>query len=179
MFAVPVSEYHLHWLGCCLRIGPDWISMRLRLWLPLAALLIWGHAGALAAAAAAINEVTVATAQGRHAFTVELAATPDSRRQGLMHRRELALDAGMLFIFETPGPLSFWMKNTLIPLDMLFLVGDGRIVHIHHNAQPHSLTPISPGREAIAVLEINGGLSRRLGIKIGDRVLHPSLKRRH
>ena len=69
------------------------------------------------------------------------------------------------------------MKNTLIPLDMLFLVGDGRIVHIHHNAQPHSLYPIVPDAEAVAVLEINGGLSRRMGIAVGDRVLHPSLNR--
>lgn len=149
--------------------------MRLRLWLPLAALLYCGHVGALATAAASLNEVTIVTAQGRHAFTVELAATPDSRRQGLMHRRELAQDAGMLFIFERRGPRSFWMKNTLIALDMLFLVGDGRIVYIHHNAQPHSLTAISPAAAAVAVLEINGGLSRRLGIKVGDQVLHPSL----
>jgi hypothetical protein len=148
--------------------------MRLRLWLPLAALLYCGHVGALATAAASLNEVTIVTAQGRHAFTVELAATPDTRRQGLMHRRELAQDAGMLFIFERRGPRSFWMKNTLIALDMLFLVGDGRIVYIHHNAQPHSLTAISPAA-AVAVLEINGGLSRRLGIKVGDQVLHPSL----
>jgi len=145
-----------------------------RLLLPLAALLFWGQA----TLAASINEVTIVTAQGRHVFKIELAATPDTRRQGLMHRRELGRDAGMLFIFERRGPRSFWMKNTLIPLDMLFLEGDGRIVHVHHNAQPHSLTPIAPRAEAVAVLEINGGRSRQLGIQAGDHVLHPSLNRR-
>ncbi len=131
------------------------------------------------AAAGSIDEVTIVTAQGRHHFQVELAATEASRRKGLMHRRQLAVDAGMLFIFPRSGLQSFWMKNTLIPLDMLFLAGDGRIMHLHHNAQPHSLAPISSNVDVTAVLEINGGLSRRLEIKVGDQVLHPSLTRRN
>ena len=153
--------------------------MGFRYWPPrhaLAALFLWTLT--VSATAGPINEVTVLTAQDRHVFKIELAATPASRRRGLMHRRELAADAGMLFIFPELSHQSFWMKNTLIPLDMLFLVGDGRIVHIHHNAQPHSLTDITPKAKSMAVLEINGGLSRSLGIKTGDRVLHPSLNRR-
>jgi uncharacterized membrane protein (UPF0127 family) len=138
----------------------------------LAVLLFWGQA-----AAGPIDEVTVLTAQARHVFKVEVAATPEARRRGLMHRPRLASDAGMLFIFPNQERQNFWMKNTLISLDMLFLAGDGRIVYVHHNAQPHSLTPIAPEAEALAVLEINGGLSRRLGITVGDRVLHPSLRR--
>ena len=141
--------------------------MRLRLWLPLAALLIWGHAGALAAAAAAINEVTVATAQGRHAFTVELAATPDSRRQGLMHRRELALDAGMLFIFETPGPLSFWMKNTRVPLSIAFIDDLGKVLQIE-DMRPFDETSV-PSRFIVRyALEVEKGWYRKAGLKVGD-----------
>ncbi len=147
--------------------------MGFRFWLPLAALLFWLQT----AVAGSINEVTVITANGQHQFKVELAVTEEARRTGLMHRRHLSSDAGMLFIFPQKGPMSFWMKNTLIPLDMLFLAGDGRIVHLHENAQPHDLTPISSAEEGVAVLEINGGLSRRLGIRTGDRVVHPSLNR--
>jgi uncharacterized membrane protein (UPF0127 family) len=149
------------------------VSMGIRFLPPLAALLFWGQA----VAAGPIDEVTIVTAQARHVFKVELAVTPEARRRGLMHRPRLASDAGMLFIFPRRERQSFWMKNTLIPLDMLFLAGDGRILYVHHNAQPHSLTPIAPEMEALAVLEINGGLGRRLGIAVGDRVLHPSLRR--
>ncbi len=138
-------------------------------------MLLWGQLVSAEAAAGSIDEVTIITAEARHQFHVELAATAEARRKGLMHRSVLAKDAGMLFIFPDSGRLGFWMKNTLIPLDMLFIASDGRIVHVHHNAQPHSLTPIAPQADARAVLEINGGLSRRLGISIGDRVLHPSL----
>ncbi|MDA1098453.1 MAG: DUF192 domain-containing protein [Proteobacteria bacterium] len=144
-------------------------------WLLIAAVLLCAAPAAAATAIAPINNVTVITAQARPQFHVELAATDDARRKGLMHRRVLAKDAGMLFIFPISGRHGFWMKDTLIPLDMLFIAGDGRIVYVHHNAQPHSLTPITPNKDARAVLEINGGLSRRLGIAVGDQVLHPSL----
>lgn len=149
--------------------GLHWL--RLPVWLLLAAALSWGNASA----AGPIDEVTIITPQARHHFHIELAATPEARRKGLMFRQSLAVDAGMLFIFPGRGRHSFWMKNTLIPLDMLFIAGDGRIVDVHHNAQPHSLTSIIPIADAVAVLEINGGLSRRLGISPGDRVSHPSL----
>ena len=150
-------------------------DLPLPIWLLLAAVLLGARPAAAEAAAGSIHKVTVITAQARHQFHVELAATAEAKRKGLMYRRDLADDAGMLFIFPAGGRLGFWMKNTLIPLDMLFIAGDGRIVYVHHNAQPHSLTPITPNEDAMAVLEINGGLSRRLGIAAGDRVLHPSL----
>jgi hypothetical protein len=150
-------------------------DLSLPVWLLLSALLLCGKPVAVAAAGGSIDKVTIITAQTRHQFQIELAATAEARSRGLMQRPTLANDAGMLFIFPYSGRHGFWMKNTLIPLDMLFVAGDGRIVYVHHNAQPHSLTPITPSANARAVLEINGGLSRRLGIAVGDQVLHPSL----
>lgn len=103
-------------------------------------------------------------------FQVELADTPDSRARGLMHRKELAEDAGMLFIFDYPAEVGFWMRNTLIPLDMLFIDERGRIVHIHHRAQPHDERMISSRYPITHVLEINGGLAESLGIEVGHRI---------
>ncbi len=148
-------------------------------WLLLAGVLLCGRPVAAGTVARSIDQLTVITAQGQRQFHVELAATEEARRKGLMYRQDLANDAGMLFIFPDSGRHGFWMRNTLIPLDMLFIAGDGRIVYVHHNAQPQSLTSIRPGKDARAVLEINGGLSRRLGIAIGDQVLHPSLTGTH
>ena len=145
------------------------------IWLLAGAVLLSGNPALAGTTAPSINEVTVVTAQAQHKFRVELAATEGTRRTGLMHRRALANEAGMLFIFPNSARHSFWMKNTLIPLDMLFIASDGRIVYVHHMAQPHSLTPIAPPQDARAILEINGGLSRRLGIAAGDQVLHPRL----
>lgn len=144
------------------------------IWPLLMALSLW----AVPVSAGPIDQVTVVTAQARHVFRIDLAVTPAARAKGLMHRRTLAADAGMLFIFPESARQSFWMKNTLIPLDMLFIAGDGRIMHLYHNAQPHSLTPIGSKVDVPAVLEIKGGLARRLGINVGDLILHPSLQRR-
>lgn len=103
-------------------------------------------------------------------YQVELASTPEERLRGLMFRSSMPEDHGMLFIFEQPDYLSFWMKNTYIPLDLLFLHPDGRIGHIHENAQPHDLRGIPSQIEALMVLEINGGEAARQGIRVGDRV---------
>lgn len=105
-------------------------------------------------------------------FNVELALTPDQQTRGLMYRTEMAEDAGMLFIFNTTRPISFWMKNTLIPLDMLFLGEDGTILHIHENAKPQDTTSIPSMYPVKAVLELNGGTTRKRGIKKGDTVQH-------
>lgn len=111
---------------------------------------------------------------GQHAFTVELALTREQMAQGLMNRPEMAQDAGMLFWFgKREREQAFWMKNTLIPLDMLFIRADGRIHHIHENARPLDETSIPSQGPVSAVLEINGGLSRKLGIAPGDMVHHP------
>jgi hypothetical protein len=121
------------------------------------------------------SEVTVVTAAGggtKHRFTVELAETPEQMAQGLMFRRSMAPDAGMLFDYRRVQPVSFWMKNTLIPLDLIFIEPDGRIAGVHERAVPLSLTPIPFDQPVRAVLEVNGGTAARLGIKPGDRVLY-------
>lgn len=113
---------------------------------------------------------------GKARFSVEIADDDAERAQGLMHRARLPMSAGMLFVYDTPQRLSFWMRNTLIELDMLFIDPQGVIRHIHHRAQPLDETPIAgqvPG--LIAVLEINGGLARRMGLEVGDTVHHPAL----
>ena len=106
-------------------------------------------------------------------FFVEYAVDESSRAQGLMFRKEMPEDEGMFFLFEKPQELSFWMKNTLIPLDIIFIGEDGKIVAIAENAQPCKEDPCFSyvsGQPAQFVLEINGGLSRRLGISKGDMV---------
>jgi uncharacterized protein len=117
--------------------------------------------------------LTIVTAGGPHKFTVELATTPAQMEQGLMFRQSLAPDAGMLFDYQTPSMAMMWMKNTLIPLDMLFVDTQGRIVNIHERAVPGSLATISAAAPARAVIELNGGTAARLGIRPGDRVMFP------
>ncbi|MEX3315203.1 DUF192 domain-containing protein [Sulfitobacter sp. PS-8MA] len=109
---------------------------------------------------------------GTARFSVEVADDPAERAQGLMHREQLPLSAGMLFIYDTPQPLSFWMRNTLIPLDLLFIDAQGVVQRIHHSAKPLDETPIPGGDDLLAVLEINGGLSRRMGITEGTQLRH-------
>ena len=111
---------------------------------------------------------------GQARFTVEIADDAQERAQGLMHRAHLPSSAGMLFIYESPQTLSFWMRNTLIELDMLFIDASGIVRHIHHRAQPLDETPVLGGSALTHVLEINGGLAERLGITDGAAVRHPS-----
>ena len=108
-----------------------------------------------------------------HSFQVELADDNERRRTGLMHRTELAEDAGMLFDFERVQPVTMWMKNTPLSLDMLFIGETGRIQHIAKDTEPFSLKQIPSGRPARAVLEVLAGTSKRLDIAVGDQVLHP------
>jgi len=109
---------------------------------------------------------------GSRQFDVELAVTPDQQRQGLMHREELKEGHGMLFIFDKEQQASMWMKNTLIPLDMLFIDKAGVIRTIKENATPGSLEPISSGVPVKAVLELKGGITEQLGISTGDTIDH-------
>jgi uncharacterized membrane protein (UPF0127 family) len=122
------------------------------------------------------SELTILTAGGPHKFTIELAITGPEREQGLMFRRSLAPDAGMLFDMDLPTNITMWMENTFIPLDMLFLDPAGRIVDIHERAVPQSTDIISTRAPARYVIELNGGTAERLGIKIGDRVTSPYFK---
>lgn len=105
-----------------------------------------------------------------HEFKVEVADTDQTREIGLMYRKSLAPDAGMLFDFKTPQDVAFWMKNTLIPLDMLFIDQNGVIVNIKEEATPLSETPIPAGAPVLGVLEIRGGRAGELGVMVGDRV---------
>ena len=121
------------------------------------------------------DRVTITGGFGTASFNVEVAADEASRARGLMNVEELPLSSGMLFVYQRPQLMSFWMRNTLIELDMLFLDGSGVIRHIHDRAQPLDETPISGGPDLLTgALEINGGLARRLGIKVGDVLRHPA-----
>jgi uncharacterized protein len=112
----------------------------------------------------------IRTANGTHHFNVEVARTPDEQAQGLMFRTALAADEGMIFPFPSPRPASFWMRNTLIPLDMLFIRADGTIARLAANTTPGSEESVMSGEPVAAVLEIRGGRSAELGISEGDRV---------
>jgi uncharacterized membrane protein (UPF0127 family) len=116
------------------------------------------------------STLTIDTTGGPRPFTIELALTPEQQEQGLMFRREMAADAGMLFVFPSPEVAHFWMRNTLIPLDMLFIAADGRIADIHERAVPMTDDSISSDAPVLAVLELNGGTVSRLGLKRGDLV---------
>ena len=107
---------------------------------------------------------------GAHRFRVEVAATDAERAKGLMYRRELVPETGMLFDFGTAQSVTMWMKNTLLPLDMLFVAGDGRIVNIAERTVPGSLTPIPSDEPVRYVIELAGGTASRLRLKPGDRV---------
>lgn len=121
------------------------------------------------------GEVGIETAAGAQlAFQVEIAESPDQRAQGLMFRRQMAADTGMLFLFGGSQERAMWMKNTLIPLDMLFIDETGEIVRIEERTVPHSLRVIKSGQPVAAVLELNAGTTSRLAIKPGDRVIHPA-----
>jgi len=142
----------------------------------------------LLAAVAAILVVTAAHAGGEakieitsktgvHAFAVELANNDDERSRGLMFRKELPEGRGMLFDFERESPVAFWMHNTYIPLDMIFIRADGRILRIAENAEPLSDRLIPSGGPVRAVLEVIGGTTRKLGIAPGDRVAGAMFKK--
>jgi uncharacterized membrane protein (UPF0127 family) len=123
--------------------------------------------------AAGLEQVplTITTAKGKaHRFTVEVARTPEEQAHGLMDRQSLAPDRGMIFPYEPAQPVGFWMKNTLIPLDMIFVAPGGRILRIEANTVPLSLDPVGSGDAVEAVLEIAGGRSAELGIAAGDQI---------
>lgn len=119
-----------------------------------------------------MERLTIATAEGTREFSVEVAADEATRERGLMFRKEVPPGTGMLFDFNPARPVAFWMKNTLIPLDIIFIGVDGRIMNIAERTVPQSLTPVPSEGAARAVLEIAGGAASRLGIRPGDRVQH-------
>jgi uncharacterized membrane protein (UPF0127 family) len=122
------------------------------------------------------NDLSITGAGGTHHFTVEVVDTEAGREKGLMFRTSLAPDAGMLFDFKDTRPVSFWMQNTFIPLDMIFIRPDGVIANIHANARPQDPTPIPSAGPIMFVLEIPGGRAAALGIVAGDVVKHQRMQ---
>jgi uncharacterized membrane protein (UPF0127 family) len=125
-----------------------------------------------------LQPLEIATRTGVHVFAVEMAVTPEQQAKGLMFRRELPEGQGMLFDFQTEQPASFWMKNTYISLDMIFIRADGRILRVAENTVPHSEALVSSGGPVRAVLEVIAGTAKKLGIAAGDRVAHPIFRSR-
>jgi uncharacterized membrane protein (UPF0127 family) len=121
----------------------------------------------------------IVSASGVHAFSVELATNDEERSRGLMFRKELPLGQGMLFDFEHDQPVAFWMHNTYISLDMIFIRGDGRIMRIAENTEPMSDKLVPSGAPVRAVLEVIAGTARQLGIAPGDRVVSPIFGNSH
>jgi uncharacterized membrane protein (UPF0127 family) len=140
----------------------------------LAGLMLGVGAGANAWAAPGgkLETVEIVTMRGRPRFQVEIAATRAQQERGLMFRKGLAPDRGMLFTYAKPQRVAYWMKNTLIPLDILYIAADGRVLSIARNARPHDETPLASGGPVLGVLELAGGRAAQLGILPGDRVLH-------
>jgi uncharacterized protein len=112
---------------------------------------------------------------GKARFAVDIADTPDKRAKGLMFVESMPKSSGMLFVYDRPQRASFWMKNTLIPLDMIFADASGTVRHVHAMAKPQDTTSIKGGDGVQFVLEINGGLAARLGIEPGAELRHPSV----
>ena len=121
--------------------------------------------------------LAIATKDGRRAFQVEVMRNDAQRAKGLMYRRAMAADHGMLFDFERPLPVTMWMKNTYLPLDMVFIRSDGSIARIAADTEPLSTQIIPSGEPVLAVLELNAGTAAKLGIRAGDRVEHPLFRR--
>jgi uncharacterized protein len=140
------------------------------------AALVWVCIAGAAQADCRETTVEVQTATGAVSrFTVEVADSAGERGTGLMRRESLPMAAGMLFVYPRAGAVSFWMENTLIPLDMIFADPTGTVQHVHENAVPLDRTPIAGGDNIQYVLEINGGLARRMGISEGAVLRHPAI----
>lgn len=127
---------------------------------------------------ATLEPLEIVTKSGVQTFSVEMARTEEQKATGLMYRKELADGRGMLFDFSPEQPISMWMKNTFISLDMIFIGSDGRITRIAENTEPQSTRIISSGGPAKAVLEVIGGTARKYGIAPGDRVGHALFKKK-
>lgn len=135
--------------------------------------LFWGALCSAPSWAAGMDTVSVRTAKGDKAWTVELASSGETRSRGLMFRQALPDGTGMLFRFDTTRPVAMWMKNTFIPLDMVFADDTGLITHIHRGAVPESLDVISSRGPVRYVLEIIAGAADRHGLAVGNRLRHP------
>jgi uncharacterized membrane protein (UPF0127 family) len=138
-------------------------------------LLVWGLVAQDGASAASTGTLVLKTETGEHSFTVEVAETDRKRALGLMFRRSLPDNGGMLFLYDRPQSAVMWMKNTLISLDMVFIAPDGRVHRIEHNTEPFSTSRIFSEGVVAGVLELKAGAADRIGLKRGDLVIYPGL----
>ncbi len=129
-----------------------------------------------AAGETALEPLEIVTASGPHKFSVEVMRDDNQRARGLMYRRFMPEDRGMLFDFKREEPVSMWMKNTYLSLDMVFIDRTGRVVNVAENTEPLSERIIPSGAPTFAVLELNAGTARRIGLKVGDRLRHPMFR---
>ncbi|HUU25425.1 MAG TPA: DUF192 domain-containing protein [Methyloceanibacter sp.] len=127
------------------------------------------------AIAAGTGTLVLKTNSGEHRYTVEIATTNGERATGLMFRRSLPEDAGMIFIYDPPQQVSMWMRNTYIPLDMVFITAEGRVRRVEANTEPFSTDVINSGGAVAAVLELNAGQAAKTGVRPGDQVIFPGL----
>ena len=134
------------------------------------------ESGASHAASKKLESLLIRVSGGDVKFYVEVARTPREQEMGLMFRRNLPKDRGMLFVYPYQSIVKMWMKNTLIPLDMVFINSKGIVREIVERTVPLSLNTISSKEEVLAVLELNGGTSNRIGLKRGDQIFHPFFK---
>ena len=149
-----------------------------RMVLALGAILLVACLGSDHANAQTLEKLTLVTASGRHDFQVEVMRTPDERAKGLMFRRFMPADRGMLFDFQRVEPVAMWMQNTYIPLDMIFIRADGSVARIAERTEPLSTRTIPSGEPVLSVLELNGGIAEKIGLKPGDKVEHGLFKPR-
>lgn len=127
------------------------------------------------AIAAGNGTLVLKTDSGPHSFNIEIATTNGERALGLMYRRELPEDAGMLFLYDPPQPITMWMRNTILPLDMIFISTDGKVHRIESHTEPFSTEVISSDGTVQGVLEVNAGAAAKIGLKAGDEVAFPGL----
>jgi uncharacterized membrane protein (UPF0127 family) len=128
----------------------------------------------MAMAGCNLDRATFKMGDGQAAFNVEVVDTFESRAKGLMFRESMARFSGMLFVYDAPQRVSFWMRNTLIPLDMIFMDQTGLVTRVHDNAVPLDETSIFGGDQVFAVFEVNGGMAQKLGIQAGAMMQHPA-----
>ena len=151
--------------------------VRARIWIAVAAIVALCALSGFGARAATFQTLEIATKSGVRVFSVEMATTEEEKTTGLMYRKELADGKGMLFDFSPEQEVSMWMKNTYIPLDMIFIRADGRILRIAENTEPLSTKIIPSGGLAKGVLEVIAGTAQKYGIAPGDQVAHPLFSR--
>jgi uncharacterized membrane protein (UPF0127 family) len=125
--------------------------------------------------AASTGTIVLKTETGDHNYDIEVATTDQERAIGLMYRRSLPENSGMLFLYDRPQPAAMWMKNTFIPLDIIFIAPDGTVLRIETHTEPFSTRSIYSAGDIVGVLELNAGQADKIGLKRGDKVIFPGL----